>query len=262
MSKRSRQYHCSFCLLAVFLLMFVADLEAASADTLSAREMIDRCEHLIRGKSNYGIYEMTIVTPHWQRSMTMRYWDKERKKMFIHITSPPKEKNVTFLRDGNNMWQYIPKVERVIKIPPSMMMQSWMGSDFTNDDLVKESSILHDYEHRLMGLKELDGEELYEIELIAKPDAPVVWGRIVFLVRKIDYLPLREDYYNENGELKRTMHFSEIRKMHDRVVPTLMEMRNHAKPGRRTQIRIIEAIYDEPISEDVFTIRNLKIEGR
>jgi outer membrane lipoprotein-sorting protein len=177
----------------------------ANAQELTASRIIAEADKLLRGDTNHGRYEMTITTPHWQRTLKMEAWAKGKNKSFIHITYPAKEKDITFLKIDYSLWNYLPKIERVIKIPPSMMMQSWMGSDFTNDDLVKESSIVDDYEHRLLGTERLDDGEAYKIELIPKQDAPVVWGKIIFWVRKEGFIPLREEFYSERGELKKVM---------------------------------------------------------
>ncbi len=138
-----------------------------------------------------------------------------------------------------------------------MMMQAWMGSDFTNDDLVKESSIVEDYLHRLTGEVKMDGFDAYRIEAVPKPDAPVVWDKILYWVRKGDYVPLRQEFYSERGELIRVMTFSEIKETGGRVIPTLWRMRPVKKEGKETVLRIIDVEFNKSIDEDVFTLRNL-----
>src|SRR3990167_6676596 len=156
------------------------------------------------------------------------------------------------------MWNYLPNVERIIKIPPSMMLQPWMGSDFTNDDLVKESSILDDYTHRIIGSSQVEGETVVQVEARPKPDAAVVWGRIVYTVRQRDWMPLKQAYFSERDELVRVMTFSDIRKMGGRVLPTRWEMRPLAKPGNLTQIVLKDAVFNQPIDGEIFTQRNLQ----
>lgn len=206
-----------------------------------------------------GTYEMTIKDPRWERTLKLKAWEmRKEKKSFIRILSPPKEKGIGTLKIGLEMWNYLPRVERIIKIPPSMMMQPWMGSDFTNDDLVKESSIVEDYLHRVIGEEKIGGFDAYRVEAVPKPDAPVVWGKILYWVRKKDFIPLKQEFYSERGELIRVMTFSEIKEMGGRVLPTYWEMVPVKKEGRMTTLRILEAEFDIPIPEEIFTLRNLK----
>ena len=186
-------------------------VSAQTADTLSATEIVKRADELLRGKTLQGKYRMTVIRPDWQRSSEFAFWSEATEKSSIRVLSPPKDRGVAFLKLGRQMWQYIPRINRVIKIPPSMMLESWMGSDFTNDDLVKESSIVEDYTHRLLGREKVGDDEAYVIELIPKPDAPVTWARVVEWIRVKDYIPLRAEYYNERGEHVRTLLFSDGR---------------------------------------------------
>ncbi|RMD93013.1 MAG: outer membrane lipoprotein-sorting protein, partial [Calditrichaeota bacterium] len=153
---------------------------------------------------------------------------------------------------------YIPKINRVIKIPPSMMLQSWMGSDFSNDDLVKESNMVEDYTHKLLGREKLNGDETYKIELTPKPEAAVVWDKIIEWVRVRDYVPLRADYYNERGERIRSMIFKDIRKMGDRTLPTRMELVQDKKPGHKTVLILEKVVFNRPIPKSIFTLQYLR----
>ena len=200
---------------------------------------------------------MTVKTPRWQRALELQAWIDRPRRSFIRILGPAKEAGIASLRIGAEMWNYLPTVERTIKIPPSMMMQPWMGSDFTNDDLVKESSLVDDYTHRIIGSDTVGGTPSYVVESTPKPDAPVVWGRIVFRVRKADFLPVREEFYDERGALVRVMSFSDVRSLGGRTVPTRWEMRPVGKPENVTTVVMTSAIYDAPISSDIFTQRNL-----
>ncbi|MFQ5752196.1 MAG: outer membrane lipoprotein-sorting protein, partial [bacterium] len=164
----------------------------------------------------------------------------------------------TFLKIKKEMWNYIPKINRVIKIPPSMMMQSWMGSDFTNDDLVKESSVVEDYTHILLGREKEAGFECFKIELKPKAEAAVVWDRIVEWIRVKDYVPLKAEYYNERKERVRTLLFSAIKKMSGRTIPLRMELIEEKKPGHKTVLLLREAIFDKPLPKSIFTKQNLK----
>jgi outer membrane lipoprotein-sorting protein len=201
---------------------------------------------------------MTVTTPRWTRTLELDTWIERPRRSFIRILAPAKEAGIGSLRIGPEMWNYLPNVERTIKIPPSMMLQPWMGSDFTNDDLVKESSLLDDYAHRIMRVDTTAGGALFVIESLPKPDAAVVWGRIVMRVRRADFIPVREEFYDERGTLVRVMTFSEIRELGGRTIPTKWEMRPMAKPGNATTVVITRATYDAPIPAATFTQRNLE----
>ncbi len=240
------------------LLLLLAAQRAAYAEEITAKEIIEKLEQLMRGESAHSIMEMTIVNPRWQRTLRMENWEVGRKKTLVRILSPKKEKGVGSLKIDYQMWNYLPRVERVIKIPPSMMMSSWMGSDFTNDDLVKESSVVEDYTHELMGTVDMAGVKAYRVEATPKPDAPVVWGKLIFFVREADYVPLRQEYFSESGELVRYLDFGEIKVLGGRTLPTLWEMVPVGKKGKKTIVRLIEIEFDLPLGDDLFSLRNLK----
>ena len=228
------------------------------ADEPSGREILDRVERLLWGTTVQGDYEMTITTPRWQRTLALRMWMDRPKRSFVRVLSPAKEAGIGSLRIGGEMWNYLPNVERIIKIPPSMMLQPWMGSDFTNDDLVKESSILDDYTQKVLGVSAVDGQPTYQVEAMPKPDAAVVWGRIVYWVRKSDLMPLKQEFFSERGELVRVLAFSELRSVGGRTLPTRWEMRPAARPGNMTTVLLKDAVFNQPVDEAVFTQRNLQ----
>ena len=235
-------------------MVVVALAGAAGAQEPAAREILDRVETLLWGKTVQGEYEMTITTPRWQRTLALRAWMERPKRSFIRILAPAKEKDIGSLRIGTEMWNYLPNVERTIKIPPSMMLQPWMGSDFTNDDLVKSSSIVDDYSHKILR----EEGTAYVLELVPKPEAAVVWGKILYWVRKGDIMPLKEEFYDERSSLVRTMTFAELKPMGGRTIPTRWEIRPSDKPGNSTTIVVRSAMYDRPIDPEVFTQRNLQ----
>ncbi len=244
-------------LLYPFLLAVLLSPLPVSA-ALSGQDIVQRVEDLLWGQTSEGQYEMRITTPHWQRTLELQVWMERPEKTFIRILSPAKEAGTGSLRIGSEMWNYLPKVERTIKIPPSMMLQPWMGSDFTNDDLVKESSIVNDYSHALVAEEKQEGEVIYRIESIPKPDAAVVWGKLVYEVRRDDLMPLRLSYYDERGRLIKVLSFSEVREMGGRTLPTRWEMRPVAKPENSTVIRLREVRFDIPLDRKIFTLRNLR----
>ena len=222
-----------------------------------AMELIKKVDQKQRGSYSRQEMKMTIERPEWQRSVTMKSWSMGTKHSLILITAPAKEKGQVFLKRDKEMWNWVPSIERMIKIPPSMMMQSWMGSDFTNDDLVRESSIVNDYIHSLDGEEEIDGAICWKIQLIPKEDAPVVWGEILAWVDK-DYNQRKVEYYDEDGYLVNTMNLKNIKKMHDRELPTRWEMIPADEEGNMTVIEILEAEFDVPIPESFFSQQNMK----
>lgn len=187
----------------------------------------------------------------------MKIWTEGMDKTFIYITGPKKDEGMATLRINTEMWNYFPKINKVMKVPPSMMMGSWMGSDFTNDDLVKESSLLEDYNHRLI---HPENEEIdkYYIELTPKTETPTVWGKIEITIQKKDYIPLTQVYYDEKGRKMRKMIFSDVRKFGSRTIPAVLEMLPLNKEGQKTVIRYRDIQFDEPTDKSTFTLRNLQ----
>lgn len=226
---------------------------------LSAKEIVKRSDDLMRGDTQKGRYTMTVVTPSWRRALEIHVQGKGRDKMLLKILSPAKEKGITTLRVGNEMWNYLPKVERTIKIPPSMMLQPWMGSDFANDDLVKESSIVEDYEHVLTETKRVDGKTVVRIELTPKPRAGVVWAKRVMTINVVDFTPVRDEFYGKNDTLIKVLSYSDVRPVNDRSIPMRWEMVSQIKPGHRTVIEVRDdLVYNDPIDDTVFTLSNIK----
>ena len=171
---------------------------------------------------------------------------------------PANEKGQTFLKRGTEMWNWVPSIERMIKLPPSMMMQSWMGSDFTNDDLVKQSSIVEDYHHKLLGEENIRGKQCYKIQMIPKEEAAVVWGKIILWVTKDGFDMWKGDYFDEDDELVHTENAYDIKKMGDRMIPTRMEIIPADKKGHKTELIIEEMIFNKPIDDSFFSQQNMK----
>ena len=217
-----------------------------------------KCDAALKGKTQHGAASMTVRTPEWQRTLEMTFWYDYPDKTFIRITGPAKDAGAGTLRIGSNMWTWLPSVERVIKIPPSLMLQAWMGSDFTNDDLVKESSLPTDYTHQIEGETKEDGDVCYRLIATPKPNAPVVWGKLVLLIRKTDFLPRREEFYDDRGGLQKTLYLSDIRKAGARAYPMHWRMVSHNKPGHETTLSFSSLEFDKPVSASVFTRQNLE----
>ena len=224
----------------------------------TAIEIIKKADDKNRGKTSQGEMTMTIIRPDWSRSVTMKAWSKGDDYFLIYITAPAKEKGHVFLKRKKEMWNWVPSIERMIKIPPSMMMQSWMGSDFTNDDLVKQSSIVKDYEHTLIGEETIRDQVCYKIELIPYPDAPVVWGKIISWITKDGYNFWKSIYYDEDGYLVNTENAYNLEKMGDRTIPTKLEIVPKDKKGQKTILLIKTMIFNKPIDDNFFTQQNMK----
>jgi outer membrane lipoprotein-sorting protein len=238
-------------------------LTLARAGTNEAEEIIRKVDDLMRGKTQYAKISMTVNNPDWPAPYTFKLesWSKGTDKALMRIMSPAKDSGITFLKIGNEMWQYLPKIDRVMKIPPSMMLGSWMGSDFTNDDLVKESSIVDDYTTRLVEkAKDPVNGEVAVIELMPKPSAAVVWGKLIYRVRMKDLMPLDVDFYDEDGKLVRKLLYEDVKNMDGRATPTVMKIipQGADKAGRETVLVMSDIVWDKPINDMLFTQRSLK----
>jgi len=246
-------------LIVLSLLMLLAGTAfPAPAQEMTADEIVRKAEDIMRGSSNVGVMSMHIVNPNWERTLDMKYWEKGKERSLVKITAPAKEAGTVSLKVDNNMWNYLPSVEKVIKIPPSMMMQSWMGSDFTNDDLVRESSIVDDYDPSLSGTEILEQGEAYVLVLVAKPEAPVVWGKINIYIRTEDFAPLRYEYFDEDGEMIRVMYMSEIKKIDGRSYPTVWTLEPVKEEGKKTIITVHEINFNVPVDDSIFNLSDLK----
>ncbi len=244
--------------LTLLLLLGATSPAVSVTDEQRVYEIVDQVDQLLRGDSSQGTITMQIVTENWQRSLTMQVWSQGTENSLVRIEKPRKEAGTATLKVGNNIWNYLPKVSRTIKIPTSMMMASWMGSHFTNDDLVKESSMSRDYVITLSYEGERNGSSVYEFTLIPKPDAAVVWGKLELEVRQDDLMPTWHRYYDEDGTLIRELTFSEYTLMGGRRVPTRLVMQPYDKPGEQTVIIYDNLVFDVPIQADTFSLRNLE----
>jgi len=212
----------------------------------------------MQGNSSRSEMVMKIVRPDWSREVTMKGWALGREYSLILITAPARDKGTAFLKREKEIWNWQPSIDRVVKLPPSMMMQSWMGSDFTNDDLVKESSAVNDYSHTLVGDTVVEDRDCYKIEMIPKEEAAVVWGRVVAYISKEDYLQMLFKYYDEDEILVNTMYMSEIKEIGGRIIPTVLEMVPAEDPGHKTLIIYRNIEFEIPIKDDFFSIQNTK----
>jgi len=223
-----------------------------------ALEIVKQVDLKARGNTSIGNATMTIVRPRWTRKMEMKSWTKGTNYSLILILSPARDKGSTFLKRDKEIWNWQPRIDRNIKLPPSMMMQSWMGSDFTNDDLVKESSIINDYIHQLDGEEIIDGRNCFRIILIPHEDAAVVWGKIIMLVDSKEYIQLKTEFYDEEDYLVNTMYGKEIKNLGGKILPSILEIVPADKEGHKTVIEQHWIKFEEPLSEEFFTTSNMK----
>lgn len=221
-------------------------------------EIIRRADEKFRGESSKSELTMIIERPAWSREISMKSWTLGNEYSMIYITAPAKEKGQVFLKRENQMWNWVPTIERMIKIPPSMMMQSWMGSDFTNDDLVNASSLVEDYNNELLGEDIILGFDCYKIKLIPEINAPVVWGKIIMWVSKDEYHWLRAEYYDEEGYLVNSEIMKDIKKMDDREIPTRLEMIPADEEGHKTILIFEDIDFDIDITESFFSQQNMR----
>jgi len=232
---------------------------AAAAQTSDvAREIIDRVDRVLRGDSSHGVARMQVVTEHWDRELVMEMWSLGTDYSLVRVQSPAREAGTATLMADDDIWNYLPKVDRAIKIPVSMMAGAWMGSHFTNDDLVKESQLIADYDIEVTYDGVLDGITVWEFRLTPKPEAAVVWGHVDYQVRQADYMPLWARYYDEDGELSRTMWWSDFRDLGGRFVPAVMEMQPADKPEESTTVVYDELEFNIDIEPSFFSLQMLK----
>jgi outer membrane lipoprotein-sorting protein len=243
------------CLIAT-LLILAAPLHAQDEERDAAGIVRDAVNHW-RGLSSYTEMSMVIHRPDWERSMTMRAWTKGDKQSLVRVIEPRKDRGNGTLTDDNNMWTFSPKVNRVIKIPSSMMGQSWMGSDFSNKDVARADDIIDQYDHALLGAEELDGITVYEIESIPHEEAAVVWGREVLTIRE-DHVILWHRFYDQDDELVKTLESLEIAEMGGRTVAKRQRMSKTESPEEWTEIQVNSVEYEIDIRDSMFTQSNLR----
>ena len=244
-------------LLATLTLLWVT----AGAEDITRAEIdkiIQDIDTLYRAESSHSVAEMEIVTPHWTRTLEMEVWTEGIEKTFVRILAPKKERGMATLRIENEMWNYLPKTNKVIKVPPSMMMSSWMGSDFTNDDLVHEFSLFEDYEYYPAEVDDPDSNLIY-VKSVPHEDLPIVWGHIIIVATADEHMPVRQEYYDEKGTLMRVMKYSDIRMFDGRRLPSQMTMIPQNEEGNRTTLRYKNLEFNVNLDEgEVFSLRNLR----
>ncbi|MAJ50007.1 MAG: outer membrane lipoprotein-sorting protein [Flammeovirgaceae bacterium] len=238
------------------IILFAVKSHLLTAQT--ATQVITKADEKMQGKTNRGTMTMKIVRPKWTREITMKVWGKGVDYSLVLITEPARDEGTGTLKRDKELWSWQPSIDRIIKMPPSMMMQSWMGSDFTNDDLVNQSSMVVDYSHEFIGDTTIGLYDCWKIVMYPQEDAAVVWGKLEAYISKVDYFQLIIKYYDEDEFLINTMTLYDIREMGGRVIPTKMEMIPAENPDQKTVIIYRDFEYDIDLKESFFSVQNLK----
>lgn len=239
----------------IFAVLFQKDIQARD---LTPRDIIRKYEDQTRGQSSYGRFEIKIIRPRFTRTMKLDSWDdSDSDRAFMKILEPKKDRGIAFLKSGNNLWQYIPSIGKEIKIEGSLMQDSWMGSDFTNDDLVRNTSVVDDYDHSFL---ESSDPSHYKIQMVPRPHAAVIWSRVVITIRKSDLMPVQQLFYDHKDRLSRVMDFSDYRTMGGRLIPATMKVHT-VKGGKKissTEMRYISINFNIAINDYIFSRAHLR----
>jgi outer membrane lipoprotein-sorting protein len=237
-----------------FLLLIALVTETFPQDI---QALVQAAVEYYRGTASIATVSMTIHRPGWERTMTMKAWTKGQKNSLFTIIAPPKDKGNGTLKRGPEMWTYNPKINRVIKLPPSMMSQSWMGSDFSNNDLAKSDSFVEDYNHTLSSIETHDGKKVYVTKSIPKPGAPVIWGMQQLKIRE-DFILLSQAFYDEDFELVKAMEGSEIQMLGGKMFPKIWKMQKADVKDEYTLLNYKELSFKEDLPDRLFTLSSLK----
>lgn len=236
----------------------IMSILACSLWAQNAREIVRKANDLMRGASTYSEISMTITKPEWSRTIVMKAWALEPDYSLVYVTEPARDRGSVTLKRKQEVWSWVPTVQRVIKIPPSMMLQSWMGSDFTNDDLVRQSSIVDDYTHSIVGEETLAGYRCWKIDLTPRPDAGVVWGKLLMWISQSNYLELRTDFYDEDSIVVKSFIGSDIKTFDGRSLPSHCEMIPVNEPGKKTIIEYRDIKFKVKLDQSFFSEENMK----
>jgi outer membrane lipoprotein-sorting protein len=239
------------------IFLFISILVSCRIAAQDATEIVKKADEKARGKTSIATITIQIIRPNWTREMKVKGWTKGNDLSLILVNEPVKDKGVVYLKRKKEVWNWIPSIERTIKLPPSMMSQSWMGTDFTNDDLVKEASIVEDYNHSILGDTIIDNRLCYKIQLLPKPESAVVWGKILTCIDKKDNLMLYVEYYDEDNKPVNTLKASDIKMLGGRWLPSRMEMTPSDKKNNKTVLIYNSLQFDNPIDDNFFTSQNM-----
>lgn len=252
------QIYISFFAPFICVLIMVAFIFPQMATAQNASEIIERMENVMQGESSYAEMTMTIERPRYTRNVSMKAWSLGDDYSLILITAPARDEGTAYLKREDEIWNYVPTIDRTLKMPPSMMSQSWMGSDFTNDDLVRETTLQDDYDHSILREEEYEGRDVWVLEMIPDPDAPIVWGKVLVWVDKEHFIMVKEEQFDQSDELASTIEFSNITEMDGRIFPSTMTMIPADKPDHRTIMEYEELDFNIDIETSFFTRQNMR----
>jgi hypothetical protein len=241
---------------AISMLLLLSVVESLQA--MEVQELVRHIDSLWRGETSQARMTMIVKTRRYQRSMTMDAWSRGKDYSLVVIRQPVKDRGIATLKVKENIWNYLPKINRVTKVPSSMMSGSWMGSHFTNDDLVKESTFEDDYDSSISLEGERDGRSIYELTSLPKPNAAVVWGKVVMEIEQQTLAPYKASYYDEEGVLVRTLTFDQAKLIDGRSVPMRLRLQPQEKPDESTVIRYDAIEFGVPLETSFFSLRNLQ----
>jgi len=244
-------------IIALCLPLFIVFASNTFSMAQDARTLVKAGFDYMRGKSSFSVVDMTIHRPNWERKMTIEAWTKGLKNSLFRIIAPAKDKDNGTLKKGREMWMYNPKINRVIKLPPSMMSQAWMGSDFSNNDLSKTDSLIDEYIHTITGAHTHDGKKVYLIKSIPKPDAPVVWGMQKLKIRE-DHVFLAQEFYDEDFKLVKVMTTLQIQMLGGKMFPKVWRMQKTETTDEYTELNYKKLSFKKNLKDSLFTISNLK----
>ena len=246
----------TFCI--IILIFGFNTIKFVAQEKLTATEIVQKADELIRGKTNTSIVDMEIIRPTWKRTIGIKSWGRGQDYSMTYITAPAQDKGQVFLKLKSNMWNYIPAIGRMIKIPASMMSQGWMGSDYTNDDILKESSIVVDYNHKLIDEEKINGYETYKIKMIPKENAAVVWGKVLMWIVKSNFIQIKTEFYDEDNNLIKSQFSYDFNKMDGRLIPTKIEIVPANEEGKKTVLYIKEMKFNMDLPATFFSQQNMK----
>ncbi len=245
--------HVSLVLLALFWGGILAVAQTGRSDSEEARALVRRVETQYQGETSHAVARMRVVTAKWSREMSLEMWSKGRDRFLVRVIAPKKDEGVASLKIGEEMWNYLPNIDRLVKIPSSLMGDSWMGSHLTNDDLVKENQV-----DKLYDLTMTRRGGIADITGIPKPNAAVVWGKILYSIDTERLVPLSTRYYDEDGVLVRTISFEDVQRVSGRWIPLRMIVQPEDKPKERTEMSYGKLEFNVSLSKDFFTLRTLR----
>jgi len=230
---------------------------AANAEAQNAQAIVEASFNYMRGKTSVSMVDMTVHRPDWERVVTIKAWTRGQDESLFRIIAPPKDNGNATLKKKQQMWMYNPKVNRVIKIPPSMMSQAWMGSDFSNNDLSRTDSLINDYSHTMMGTEIHEGKKVYMIQSVPKPEAPVVWGMQKLIIRE-DHIFLEQEFYDENFKPVKTLTTLQIQVLGDKLFPKVWKMQKADMNDEYTLLEYKTLTFDQDLPDRLFTLSSLK----